>query len=733
MRFSVVINTLNRGASLVSTLDALRYQHHDDFEVVVVNGPSTDTTEDVLRGFAGRIKHLRCPIANLSVSRNIGIRGSAGDIVAFIDDDAIPEYHWLTDLERGFVDDEVAGVGGVVFDHTGMSLQFEFGVSDRYGDTTQVGRLPDARALCVPGSWSYPSLLGTNSAFRRSALADIGLFDETYEYYLDETDLIVRLVDAGFVVTGYDGAPVHHHFLPSHIRNSARTVTHWYPVIKNRTYFALRHALAHRTLRDVIRGAVDAAQQRLDECSWAEANGLVQPGSVDRAQAACDQGLIDGIRLATDRGPGPLAGARLDENAPFVRYPTIGLRPGRRVALVTSSFPPQPMNGISRFMSEVAPALARTGHDVRVMTKAQEHPHVSWSDGVWIHHLGDGPRGRMTGTFDHIDAFVSALDAEFDRLGTRVPIDVAYGGAWDVETLGLVRGRRCPVAIMLATPGRVAAREGGWLEEPANVEPLERLFSLEAELFRTADVVHGISDAIVHTIEDEYGSAGAPLNLEPPRLVVFPLGMVDRSVESSRPHRDESTTTLLFVGRLEPRKGIDVFLDAFARLAADIGAVRAIVAGSDPADGQGRTYAERWASTVDPELVARVEFLGNVDDEELHRRYAAADVVVLPSRYESFGLVVVEAMMHGAAIVSSDVGGIREVGRSGVDCLLTPPGDPAALAAALRELVDHPERRVELGVRARERFETTFSIDRCAERVADLLHRTVDRSKVPTR
>jgi glycogen(starch) synthase len=725
LRFSVVINTLNRANSLRATLDALRYQHHDDFEVIVVNGPSTDGTESLLAEYAGRIKHLRCDVANLSMSRNIGIRAAAGDAVAFIDDDAIPEYHWLTDLERGFVDDEHAGVGGIVYDHTGMSLQFEFALSDRYGDTQACAALPDARTACAPGSWWFPSLLGTNSAFRRTSLAEIGLFDETYEYYLDETDVIVRLIDAGYVVSGYDGAPVHHHFLPSHIRNSTRTVTHWYPVIKNRTYFAMRHALAHRTMRDVIRSAVDAAQQRLDECSWAESNGLVPHGSVDRAQEACDRGIVDGIRLASERGTRPLPHQRLDPPA-FLGFPTLGMQPGRRVALVTSSFPPRPMNGISRFMSELAPALAAVGHDVRVMTRAEGHPHVSWADGVWIHHLADDHRGSLPGAMEHVDRFVSAVDAEFARLGDRVPVDIAYGGAWDVETLGLARSRRLPVVVMLATPAKVAAREGRWLEQEHLVEPLGHLFELEAELFRSADAVHGISEAIAKTISEEYRSTDGQPPFDRDRLEVFPLGMVDRATATRRPDTRDRQITVLFVGRLELRKGIDVFLAAAERLLTERPDTAVLIAGADTRPEGTSTEAE-WRANVSDSISKQVEFLGDVDDSRLHELYAAADVVVLPSRYESFGLVVVEAMMHAAAVISSDVGGIAEVGRSGVDCVLTPPGDAEALAAAMIDLVDRPDRRDELGARARERFDSTFHIDRCARRVSDLLDRTQRR------
>src|SRR5262245_46425780 len=85
MRISVVINTYNRGESLRRTLQSLRHQTHDPFEVVVVNGPSTDQTAQVLEEHRGAIRVGSCPQAHLSRSRNVGIALAAGEVVAFLD------------------------------------------------------------------------------------------------------------------------------------------------------------------------------------------------------------------------------------------------------------------------------------------------------------------------------------------------------------------------------------------------------------------------------------------------------------------------------------------------------------------------------------------------------------------------------------------------------------------------------------------------------------------------
>src|SRR5207237_6221910 len=121
-----------RAKSLRDTLQALRYQTHDAFEVVVVKGPCTDDTNAVLRGFDG-VRVADCHEVHLSKSRNVGVAAAGGEVVAFIDDDAIPEPAWLAELVAAYDAPHVGGAGGLVYDHTGFALQYKYSVCDRLG------------------------------------------------------------------------------------------------------------------------------------------------------------------------------------------------------------------------------------------------------------------------------------------------------------------------------------------------------------------------------------------------------------------------------------------------------------------------------------------------------------------------------------------------------------------------------------------------------------------------
>jgi phosphatidylinositol alpha-mannosyltransferase len=166
--------------------------------------------------------------------------------------------------------------------------------------------------------------------------------------------------------------------------------------------------------------------------------------------------------------------------------------------------------------------------------------------------------------------------------------------------------------------------------------------------------------------------------------------------------------TVLFVGRHEPRKGLNVLIDAMSRLGPD---VRLWIAGDGPQSARLRAQTED-----DP----RVEWLGRVGDEELAQRLRGADVFCAPSLHgESFGIVLLEAMAASTPIVASDLAGYRNVARPGRDAVLVPPGDPDALADALQQVLDGGPFVGQM-VASGECRAAHFSMDHLAERYLDL-------------
>src|SRR3954447_12315463 len=233
MRISVVICTYNRAAGLRETLGALRRQTQRRFEVVVVNGPSTDGTAALLDSLRDDVRALENPLRHLSRSRNLGIAAAAGDVVAFIDDDAVPEPTWLEELTAPLrARPGVGATGGMVLDHTGVKLQWRYLVCGRDG-ATSFDEQPPLDRFTGPGADPFLYVAGGNSAFRREALAQVGGFDEEIEYNYDETEVCLQLHDAGWGVEALEVAPVLHRFLPSHLRSETAFTDPFFEV-KNR-------------------------------------------------------------------------------------------------------------------------------------------------------------------------------------------------------------------------------------------------------------------------------------------------------------------------------------------------------------------------------------------------------------------------------------------------------------------------------------------------------------------
>lgn len=166
--------------------------------------------------------------------------------------------------------------------------------------------------------------------------------------------------------------------------------------------------------------------------------------------------------------------------------------------------------------------------------------------------------------------------------------------------------------------------------------------------------------------------------------------------------------TIFFLGRHEPRKGLEVLLEALAHLPADL---RVWVGGDGPQTAELR---DRFGGDQ------RLEWLGRISDEERAARLRGCTVYCSPSvRGESFGMVLLEAMASGCALVASDLAGHRNVATDGVDALLAPVGDPVALAVALRRILADEALRSELVAGGRRRAEQ-LSMARLADRYVEI-------------
>lgn len=223
---------------------------------------------------------------------------------------------------------------------------------------------------------------------------------------------------------------------------------------------------------------------------------------------------------------------------------------------------------------------------------------------------------------------------------------------------------------------------------------------LEREGLRKADVAFFVSaSARGHAAARGYGTSR-------PRVV--PNG-VDSAVFYPAPEgKATDRPTVVFAGRMDDQKGVDVLLRAASRLSPR---PKLRLAGGGWKEAEYRRLAAELG------LGERVEFLGHVPRTDLPGLLRSASVVVVPSRYENLPLSVLEGMACGVAVVASRVGGVPEMMDDGVEGTLVSPEDPKALGAALARLLGDPNLAARMGAAGRRRVLAEFTWDSVAARI----------------
>jgi glycogen synthase len=707
---SIVINTLNRAESLRRALLAIGRVAYPEFEVIVVTGPCEDHTDEVLMHFPF-VKVARCDVPNHSVSRNIGIREAAGELVAFIDDDSVPDPWWLDDIVPAFDDPEVAGAGGPVYDFDGRMFA-RYSISDVHGDAeSRLDQMRLSRLLAAPRSEKIVYPIGTNAVFRRDCLLDIGGWDEAFAYYLDETDVSRRLVDNGWVIEAVERGFVQHFRDSSDRRTEHRVTRDLYQVLNSRIYFALRHARPRVGITTVMSRYEQTVEGfRAERQHWA-GQGLLDPVDLDRFEHDAMRAVDDALERVL-LPPQTRSRDWLDECRPAFRPFERDLpRPRFHICIVSHEYPPKQLNGVGRYSHQLALSLAGRGHVVRVITEGSGQDGVSYEDDVWVHRVVPVPAARPP-DFDPpawLWDFSTRVLQEVRQIDAGHRVDVVQMSNWNSEGIAVIEDGGFRTVVGMHTPIATIAR----------IEPslalldaeVRRFMALERRTCSRADYFVAAGPAGIGQVESEYG-----IQVPRERLRLIPHGIVDsRSADALAAAAD--SVNVLFVGRLEARKGADTLLHAISRVLPAVPNAAFTLIGNDTIRNHaGRTYREEFELYTGPTLRdGRVFFLGIVGEDDLARYYAGCDVFVAPSRHESFGLILLEAMREGKPVIAADAGGMREIVEHEGNGLLVPPDDAEALAAAIERLVRSPGDRTRFGRRSRELFLERFTAERMAE------------------
>ncbi|MGJ8596880.1 glycosyltransferase family 2 protein [Sulfitobacter sp.] len=237
---SVIIVSRGRPDALLRCLTAVAQVQYRPFEVVVVACPAGIAVTETFE-ILPNIKCIAFDEANISVARNLGLVNAAGEIVAFIDDDAVPEPQWLHHLVAPAVRSDVAAMGGFVRGRNGISFQYKARTLDAQGTPYDVEIDPLQATILVPPKGRAIKTEGTNMAFRRDVLVGIGGFDPAFRFYLDETDVNMRLARAGYATALVPLAQVHHGYAASATRRRDRVPRDLFEIGASWAVFQRKH------------------------------------------------------------------------------------------------------------------------------------------------------------------------------------------------------------------------------------------------------------------------------------------------------------------------------------------------------------------------------------------------------------------------------------------------------------------------------------------------------------
>ncbi|MFE9745497.1 glycosyltransferase family 4 protein [Saccharothrix saharensis] len=410
-----------------------------------------------------------------------------------------------------------------------------------------------------------------------------------------------------------------------------------------------------------------------------------------------------------------------------------------RVLMLSWEYPPVVVGGLGRHVHALAGHLAAQGHDVVVLcrqpagTDAITHPTTDTEvDGVRLIRVAEDPTHLV---FERdLVAWTLAMGHAMTRAGSALLAgwrpDVVHAHDWLVTHPAIALAEQCGAPLVATVHATEAGRHSGWLSQTLN----QQVHSVEWWLANRADALITCSSAMRREVAHLF-------EVEPSTVTVLHNGIEPRrwrvrssDVAAARAaHSPSGAPLLLFFGRLEWEKGVQDLIAALPRIRRAHPGTRLVVAGTgthrDWLVDQARKHKVRRA----------VDFAGHLSDRALAATLAAADAVVLPSRYEPFGIVALEAAAAGTPLVASTAGGLGEVVLDGVTGLSFAPGDVESLTDAVRSVLDDRPAAARRARAAKSRLATDFDWAKIATDTAEVYrsatvreHLPLGRPKIPT-
>ncbi|KAF0961606.1 MULTISPECIES: glycosyltransferase family 4 protein [unclassified Rhodococcus (in: high G+C Gram-positive bacteria)] len=383
-----------------------------------------------------------------------------------------------------------------------------------------------------------------------------------------------------------------------------------------------------------------------------------------------------------------------------------------KILIVSWEYPPVVVGGLGRHVHHLATELAAAGHEVVVLsrrpsgTDASTHPTVTHiEDGVLVVAVAEDPAHFVFG--EDMLAWTLAMGHAMVRAGVALHKpgvgegwhpDVVHAHDWLVAHPAIALAEFYDVPLVSTLHATEAGRHSGWVSGRIN----RQVHSVEWWLANESDALITCSASMQDEVTALYGPQLPPITVIRNGIDLTTWSFRERAPRSGPPK-------LLFVGRLEYEKGVQDAIAALPRIRRSHPGTTLSVA------GEGTQFTWLYQQARIHRVARAVNFLGNLDHIELLGWLHGADAIVLPSRYEPFGIIALEAAASGTPLVASTAGGLGEAVVDGETGMSFQPGDVTGLTSAVREVLDDPAGAQQRAVAARDRLTADFDWHKVAE------------------
>jgi glycogen synthase len=397
--------------------------------------------------------------------------------------------------------------------------------------------------------------------------------------------------------------------------------------------------------------------------------------------------------------------------------------------MVSWEYPPVVIGGLGRHVHHLATALAAEGHEVVVLsrrpsgTDPSTHPSTDEiAEGVRVVAAAHDPHEFDFGS--DMMAWTLAMGHSMVRAGLAIKTegrrakpwqpDVVHAHDWLVAHPAIALAEYFDVPLVSTIHATEAGRHSGWVSGRIS----RQVHAVESWLVRESDSLITCSASMRDEITELFGPGLAEIR-------VIRNG-IDAALWPFAPRQPrKGPAQLLYLGRLEYEKGIHDAIEALPRIRQTHPGTTLTIAG-------GGTQQQWLVEQARKHKVLKaVTFVGPLDHEELVRLLHTADAAVLPSHYEPFGIVALEAAATGIPLITSNVGGLGEAVINGQTGMSFAPRDIAGLAAAVRVVLDDPDAAQQRAIAARERLTSDFDWHTVASETAQVYLAAKRREREP--